>query len=207
MTRLALREEECLWITCARNLRRPYSFFMRARLLPSALLLGVLLLAGCVPQQVDDPIEPAPSATPIFESEDEALAAAVAAYEAYLKVSDEIAADGGANPERLKDLVTAEWYEKEVEGFSAIADSGMFQRGSTTVGHAELQSVADVTDGSRVLLYICVDFSATTFVDANGADVTPGSRASRMNFQVSFESRGPNELLIGGSEPWSASSC
>jgi len=171
---------------------------MRARQLPLILVIGVLLLAGCVPQPAEDPVEPAPSNTPVFASEEEALAAAVAAYEDYLKVSDAIAADGGANPERLKDLVTEEWYEKEVEVFQIIGDAGFHQAGRSSSRNAELQQYNE----DQVIINVCADASETTYVDLNGVDVTSDERATLVTNEVLFEVD-QGDLVLVSSTPWS----
>ena len=180
---------------------------MRARQLPLILVIGVLLLAGCVPQPAEDPVEPAPSSAPVFASEEEALAAAVAAYEEYLKVSDAIAADGGANPERLKDLVTEEWYEKEADVFSSVTETGLFQTGSTQVGRTDLQDFAQDEAPPRIAIYACTDFSGTGFVDASGAEAAPPGRPEILAFQVTFQVTSSGNLRLAGSEPWSEYSC
>ena len=56
---------------------------MRAPTSIAAVALAVLLLSGCVPQQSTDTPTPEPSSTPVFATEEEALAAATAAYAAY----------------------------------------------------------------------------------------------------------------------------
>ena len=176
---------------------------MRAPRLPLILVIGVLLLAGCVPQPIEDPAEPAPSSTPVFASEEEALAAAVAAYEEYLKVSDQIAADGGASPERLKDLVTEEWYEKEVEVIESIKDAGLHQSGATSSRNATIQRLDDTGSGAAdVTIYVCADASATRFLNAQGTDVTPETRNSLITNEVLFSAQSGGQLVLVSSSPW-----
>lgn len=174
---------------------------MRARRSLLVMFLGVILLSGCVPRPAAQPPEPAPSNSPVFASEEEALAAAVAAYEAYLKVSDEIAADGGAHPERLKDLVTEEWYEKEVEVFHLIGQAGIHQDGASTARNAELQQISL----GQLTINICADASATRYLDANGVDVTSADRYTLVTNEVLFQI-GPEQLLLVSSTPWRESS-
>ena len=175
---------------------------MRARLLSSVLLLGVLLLAGCVPQQVDDPIEPAPSATPIFESEDEALAAAVAAYEAYLKVSDEIMQDGGGEPERIEKVAGDPFLSVLLEGYQQMRDMGWISTGSTQMRGEELQSVG----GNIVTLYVCEDVSQIDVQDSTGESVVDQNRPESTLFLATIE-YGQNTSLLTTREVWSAEPC
>ena len=70
------------------------------RILPSIALaaLVVSLFSGCIPTEpLADTPAPQPTSTPVFASEEEALAAAVEAYAGYLEMSDLIASEGGAN--------------------------------------------------------------------------------------------------------------
>lgn len=168
---------------------------------------ALLLLAGCTGQTVVAPSSSPSASAPVFASDEEALEAAVAAYEQYLAVSDQIAADGGANPERLKDLVTPEWYEKEVEVFEKIASAGMSQVGATTVGTVELQRAGLSSEMVEIVVYACTDFSATSWVNSEGHDVTPTARQLRSTFQLTFVGNGSRDLKLDGSEPWSGSSC
>jgi len=192
-----------LWITSAAIFRRLYAVAMRARQFIPVLILGILLLPACVPQPVAQPPEPAPSATPVFASEEEALAAAVAAYEAYLKASDEIAADGGAHPERLKDLVTEEWYEKEVEGFEQFAASGLRASGRTVMENVQIQSyVAFPEIGSEaVWIYLCSDVSGVDVLNDEGTSVVSPDRPERTSFEVGLVLQA-HRLLISSRNVW-----
>lgn len=174
---------------------------MRARWMLVATTLTALLLSGCVPDPVSIPAEPTPSAAPVFASEEEALAAAVEAYEAYLAVSDQIAADGGANPERLKDLVTPEWYEKELEVIGLVRAAGIRQVGDSSSRNAALQQFSSTS----ISIYICADSSNTSFVDSEGIDVTSSSRLTLVTNEVVFDAH-DGELLLARSEPWNEAS-
>lgn len=175
---------------------------MRARRLPLVLLLGVLLLAGCVPQPVDEPSEPTPSTAPIFSSEEEALAAAVAAYEAYLKVSDEIMHDGGSEPERIQKVAGDPFLSVLLEGYQQMRDMGWISIGSTQMRGEELQSV----DGQIVSLYVCEDVSAIDVQDATGASVVERGRPESTLFLATVE-YGANGSLVTSREVWSAEPC
>ena len=84
----------------------------------SALAIVIsLMLGGCVPSAPAASPTPEPSSTPVFASEEEALAAAEEAYAAYLAVIDEIHADGGAGVERLEVVATPEVTNNEADGF------------------------------------------------------------------------------------------
>ncbi|MEO7349354.1 MAG: hypothetical protein ABIW32_05800, partial [Terrimesophilobacter sp.] len=84
---------------------------------PAVLLVATLLLSGCVPSEpVITPV-PEPSVTPIFASDDEALAAATDAYAKYLEVSDAIFASGGQGIEQLSEVLAGKQLQVEKDGF------------------------------------------------------------------------------------------
>jgi len=173
----------------------------------AGLLLSAMLLAGCVPVEPTVTPAPEPSTTPVFASEEEALAAAEEAYAEYLRIEDAVAQEGGVNPQRLREAVTDEWLEKEVEVFEAFAATGNRQVGETSVLDFELQQLVDSGSLVEIVAYVCVDSTPTTFVDPSGADVTPSSRPATTSLQVTLEwSDSRSKLLIADSQPWSGES-
>ncbi|MEO6532751.1 MAG: hypothetical protein ABIO06_04145 [Pseudolysinimonas sp.] len=179
------------------------------RLAPVALASAVLLaLVGCVPSDPHGSPSPHASATPVFASDAEALAAAEKAYAAYLKVSDEIANDGGQNPQRFATVVTPSWLPNEIASASQLASSGRRQDGATTFSQLKLQQVgADEADVSLVA-YTCLNLMGTKILDSGGNDVTPSTRVSMFSVEVSFRSAkdSPSHLLVDSNEPWSGPS-
>jgi len=178
---------------------------MRMQLVAGLALSAVFVLSGCVaPQSIVMPTS-AQTSTPVFASDEEALAAATAAYTEYLRVEDLIAQDGGATPERMKDLVTPEWLNHETATFGDFAKTGHKQVGSSVLKNFTLQSYEDSGKaGGQISAYVCVDFSGTSFVDAGGADVTPAGRPTNGSLEVvlSTGTSRPATFRISGSEQW-----
>jgi len=179
---------------------------MTLRMLAATAALGVaLVVTGCVPSEpVVTPAETGATA-PIFATDEEALAAAVAAYDTYMRVSDQIGSDGGHGYERMEKLVTEDWYETEVEGFKGLIDSNRFLRGSAKFSNPKLQQVLeDPERGASVIVYMCLDLTESRTLDGSGNDVTPEGRAEHIPIEVSFASSAddPIELLIAGVLPW-----
>ncbi len=185
---------------------------MRFRLSrPAATLAAglalVLLLAGCVPP---DPIitpEPGPGATPVFASDEEALAAATDAFANYLRVSDQILAEGGANPDRLLSVATKEWVNAQSTGFEEARTKKLHSVGKTTFDKVSLQQYdSTAADGVGIVrLYLCVDLTAVDVLDANGHSVVSETRPNRIPFEVTFDkSSGPanDQLLVANEEKW-----
>ena len=195
-----------LWKADALTAALRYGFRMRTApaLLVAALVVGTL--AGCVPD--DEPVRPDPSPTvePIFESDEEALAAAVEAYGAYLAVVDEISADGGANPERLKKVATASVYEYELTGFQSYQSESKRTVGTTLVDTVSLQS-ADLSGYSvtgAVAIYACEDYSQVDVLDSDGNSVVAAERKTRWPITVSFDLTGTPSapLIVAAVEDW-----
>lgn len=180
------------------------------RLAASTIAISVaLLLGGCVEPQPNGTPTPNPGATPIFESEEAALAAAEAAYAEYLKVADEIAHEGGSSPQGLENLVTPELLAIQVEDFLAFSATGNRQLGWTSFKTHKLQQIVDLGDGSADLtLYVCVDTSQVRFQDSSGKDVTPTGRETTVPLEVLFQATNQSDttILVARNEPWSGPS-
>lgn len=173
----------------------------------SALLTAafvVLTLAGC---QTADPVvvpQPEPSTTPLFASEEEALAAAEEAFGAYLAVADQIFADGGAEPERLKAVATQSVYDQDLEGFKNYEIEGKRSTGGSTFDSLQLQS-ADLSGyafTSVVVAYLCEDFSAVEVFDSGGSLVSDPSRQTRWPIVATFDAADDGELVVAEVEQW-----
>ena len=180
-----------------------------ARRLASIALLSAagLILSGCVPAdpEVTPPAEPSSEA--IFASDEEALAAATDAYEAYLKMSDLIAQEGGKNPERIAPLVTEEWLAKEIAGNEELIKSGRRLVGNFAMRSTSLQQTfPDGPASVVVVIYACIDPNGSRLLDSHGTDVTPDFLKSPWANEVTLVSSigaAAPKLLLSEEEPWS----
>lgn len=169
-----------------------------------AAALVVLTLTGCQP---DDPVvipQPEPSTTPLFASEEEALAAAEEAFAAYLAVADQIFADGGSNPERLLNVATEAALQKEMPGFDNYASEGKRSEGITTFDSTQLQS-ADLSGYARsgvVVIYVCEDFSGVSVFDSAGGLITKPDRRTRWPVSVSLDVDEDLNLKVSEVDDW-----
>ena len=163
----------------------------RAMRLPAvlAVTLAVLVVSGCgTPDPVVVP-EPESTSTPLFASDEEALAAAEEAYAAYLAVVDQIFADGGINPERLLGVATESVYEDVKEGFENYAADGNRSTGQTSFDRLTLQS-ADLSGFAvteAVIVYVCEDYSGTDVLNSAGESITVAGRQTRWPTVVTFD--------------------
>jgi hypothetical protein len=180
-------------------------------MLPARIVLGivvaataVLALAGCVqpPPRVIPTSEP--SAAPVFASDAAALAAAKKAYVAYLAVSDEVATDGGRNPERFGAVVTKSWLPREVSSAKTLVASKRRQEGSTSVQNITLQQSSQQGHVASVSIYVCLDLSAVHFVDSDSGEnpSTPVTSLVPVEVDLASTSNSASTLLVERNTPW-----
>lgn len=170
------------------------------RFLPAlAVPLVALSFAGCATAPTDStPQNAAVEQAPAFATDEEALAAAQAAYAEYLAVSDQIAREGGANPERLQGLVTKDQFKLEQQNANSLKDQGLHSEGISTfdtfhVANADLDSFS---------AYVCLDVSNSNLVNSSGEIINSANREKRWPLLVTFDLSIPTNILISGSDTW-----
>lgn len=167
----------------------------------------VIALSGCIGGDPLPTLPPTPTATPIFASEEEALAAAEEAYAAYLEVSSLIANEGGVDPERIAPFVTEERLVVELRGFAVAQESGLRILGASSFEAIELQRF-EPGPPALVAFYACWDASTTRVVDINGADVTPTDRVERAVLEVVLTTAADSDhLVLESDEQWPDLDC
>lgn len=182
---------------------------LRTRVAALATAGAVLIaLSGCTTEPEPDPSpkpRPSESAAPIFASDDEALAAAVEAYEAYAAVSSEILAGGGKDPSRIDDVVSPAYAPRLREEFDAFSNAGVSSTGASTIDTVSLVSHEEADGIAHVSVYLCRDVSSVRLFDASGADRTPSEREDRVPSQAFLISSADSAetLLVDGVERWS----
>jgi len=169
-----------------------------ARLL-TPVTLAALLLAGCTPSTPMPAPPPTPDATPVFASDEEALAAAEEAYGKYLATVDAIFADGGLNPERLLDVASRAQYETELSGFKEMENGRLKGTGHATF-ELSLQSYRPTT--GEVVVYSCDDISGTDIITADGTSVVSPERPTRIPYEVRFVG---DPLIVDSRNVWDGS--
>lgn len=166
----------------------------------------VAALAGCDAGPVDPTSSPPPSpAPPIFASDEEALAAAEAAYAAYLAASNQIFRDGGRDRGRIRNVSTSAYADVLEAEFKSFEDHGLRMTGSTDYDIVELVD-ADLATGTTQT-YACLSVGDSKILDADGNDVTVKDRPAVVAVLLTFELGDvAGELVLGGSEAWSGES-
>lgn len=150
------------------------------------LLLLAAALTGCTQPTRLPPPEPSASGEPLFASDEEALAAATAAYEEYLAVVDGALSD----PTQSVDFgsLTDGDALAELEGSrKEFVEQGYRLEGSRVVGGAELQQLFELEGVTTVVAYFCEDVSEVTLLDRNGGSLTTEDRPRFSIFETSIE--------------------
>lgn len=171
-------------------------------------LVVVMALAGCVGANPIPTLPPSPTMTPVFASEDEALAAAEDAYRAYSEMSDLISSEGGVDPERIEPFVSQGQLSQEMDAFAILRESGLRITGETTLEVAEVQEVDLSGTEAQVAFYVCLDISESRVIDSAGQDATPIGRAARYLLEVVMTTvDGKPPFVLESNQPWPDSGC
>ena len=167
--------------------------------------LTAVLLSGCVggaaPTPTSTPTAP-DAAEPIFASDEEALAAAEAAYRAFEDVSQTIAMDGGRDADRIRAVATPTYVTQLLEEFAQYEELGIRIQGSASLDSFSLVGQEAAPDGVVVMMYVCRDVSGVIVRDVTGADVTPADRDDRTPLIASLVADESSQLLVHEVEQW-----
>jgi hypothetical protein len=196
-----------LWITRFGLLLLEYGEQMRTDVRRAGVAVAIaaaLALTACTPPADGHNPSPSPSVTPLFSSDEEALAAAEEAYAAYQRVEDEVFADGGQNGERIKAVATGEALEAAITGFSNFVAKGYRTVGATTFDSARLQQYSgeEFPRDDVITIYVCLDFSTQDVLDKGNKSVVNPNRALRQPFEVSFSRDEAGSILMSSRDPW-----
>ena len=174
-----------------------------AAMLGSAGVLAVAL-SGCAGAPTPSPPSPSSaSAAPIFASDEEALAAAEAAYERFLSTSVAVTNDGGSNADRLEDVASGPALVDEAAAAARFLEKGWRTAGSIGFRVSEVQSVS-VPQGDQavVSLYVCDDLRGLDIVDDGGTSLVVEARVVDVPYTVVVSGRHPLGLKVVEKALW-----
>ena len=171
-----------------------------------ALALLSSLVACATPAPPPKPSPTATTAAPVFATDAEALAAATEAYAAYQSVADQIFAEGGNNPDRLRDVASTRLADPAMDDYLDVQNRGLYATGKNTFDNVKFQSRNEDAPGGRdvVIVYLCEDVSQSDVLDAAGESVVTNERPDRTALQVGFDWRDQNrdKLIVGSEGVW-----
>lgn len=174
-------------------------------LLAAGAVVFLIAVTGCEGAAPHVTVGSTPSSTPVFASDEEALAAAEAAYGAYLEVADQVFAEGGTNPERLASVSTGDQLRLDVDGFRDVARLGQRGIGATVFRDVVLQRYEPVSSMRTVVVYLCEDITDVDVLDSDGTSLVTPSRPNLVTYEVSFDLDYRSVLLVSDKQAWEES--
>ncbi|BAU31882.1 hypothetical protein [Microcella alkaliphila] len=175
----------------------------------AATLAALALGAGLAACADTTRIPPAPTDTgaaePLFASDEEALAAAVAAYEEYAAVVDALLARDAPTTQlrEVAEIKIAESTEAEIEEFLG---GGYTATAPREISASQLQGRISEEDGSElVVLYVCEDLTNVDVVDEAGESVVGERTNPRTEIEVVIRVKPDFEGVVTEREVWNGS--
>jgi hypothetical protein len=166
------------------------------------ITLSIAALASCSSDPGEMPV-PSPSVTPVFASEEEALAAAEKLYGDYVAYANALGQSGWADPSGFEEYVRGEALEEELETATSFRNKGWIQVGDATFDTLQLQQLEDA--GERyvaISIYVCSDVSTVDVIDPTGASVVSADRPPRQPLEVEMTDA-DGALKIERRDAWS----
>ncbi|WP_157432146.1 hypothetical protein [Agromyces italicus] len=161
-----------------------------------------LVLSACTPAAEPSP-EPTPPASesPIFASDEEALAAAVEAYERFLDVSTAVSNDGGRGADRLMSVAIGQALQDEEAAAREFADEKIRTQGDATFTVQELQSV-EQSETATVTIYVCDDIAELDLLDEAGVSIVKRGRVTDVPYTVVATGESGDGLKVSRRDLW-----
>ncbi|WP_411556964.1 hypothetical protein [Plantibacter sp. MPB07] len=164
-----------------------------------ALAVGLLALTACTE------VEPAPppsSTPPVFENEEQALAAVTETVGSFVTVVNTIGAEGGQNPERLDHLLAPDLKEAETAGFVDMAAKGWRTTGEATLRRVELAQWWPRPDAVGVIAVAqaCIDYTGVDVLDSGGTSVVNPERDQLRSTELQLTAA-DGDVLISTKKP------
>lgn len=147
------------------------------------LTAGLLALTACTGPE---PAPPPTTTPPVFENEEQALAAGTEAYESYLGVWNRVVADGGVDPARIDEVTTGELRTFENESLSKLQELGWTFSGAASLEVFTISDWYSKADAAGVLIVgsACVDMTGLQATDGAGASIIKPERPAKRTWAV-----------------------
>lgn len=157
----------------------------------AAVLAAATLGAGLTACADTTRIPPAPNDTgaaePLFASDEEALAAAVEAYEEYLIVADAVLAtpgEGGVDPSTVA-MDSA--LEQLLEAEQRFLDQRLQLAGGRSIENMVAQQLPQRLGDEIGIFYVCEDVTGTDLLDGDGESLVGDERETLTAWEVVLE--------------------
>jgi hypothetical protein len=174
----------------------------------AATALGLVLitagLTSCAtPKTGLQPPEPNPSATPVYASEEEALAAAEELYGRYTKLANAIGQAGWKDTDAYAEVARGRALDSELATAADYSSKGYHQVGNLTFDSLALQQLRDGGSGSVTMtVYVCLDVTDVDVLDRHNRSVISPERLDRQPLEADIDDV-DGQLKVTRSEAWS----
>lgn len=152
----------------------------------SALVLvaGLLALTACTGPE---PTPPPTAPPPVFENEEQALAAVTATYQEFLDISNTILHEGGVNPERIELVASPDVAAIEYDAYSRMRDGGYSTRGDIGLAHLRVLEYYKAPDSVGIVAraFACEVISSVEILDSSGQPQPQPERQTSIGFEIS----------------------
>ena len=164
-----------------------------------AVAIGLLALTACTEAA---PAPPPKSTPPVFENEEQALAAVTETVGSFVTVVNTIGAEGGQEPERLDHLLAPELRDAETAGFADMAAKSWRTTGEATLQRVELVQWWPRPDavGVIAIAQACIDYTGVDVLDSSGTSVVNPERDQLRSTELQLTAA-DGELLISTKKP------
>ena len=131
------------------------------------LTAGLLALTACTGPE---PAPPPKSSPPVFENEEQALAAVTETYQEFMRISNTILVEGGVEVDRIDVIVGDELAEFEHGSLIELAAAGKTLVGAPTLVSTRISEWYPTPDSLGVIAKAksCIDLSSVDVLDAAG---------------------------------------
>ena len=145
---------------------------------PLALVVPVLVLAlvGCSSPTVIPPAAPPSDEAPLFATDEEALAAATAAYEEFLAALDSKLQDPPAEDIDLGDFASSQALDEATESVDRFVTQGLRITDARAVIATELQMFSELSAGVEVVIYACESVEGVDLLNTDGESLVEEGR-------------------------------
>ena len=168
------------------------------------VLAAALAVSGCTPDKPSPVPSVSQSGTPLFASDEEALAAAEEAYAAYLAVVDNVLQSSGDGADSLTSVASGEALEQAAADAAEFRAKDLHTAGNTGLRNIELQdfNLSSGGDGVDVIAYVCEDATGVDLLNASGVSIVGPNRADLTPFEVSFGVASERRLILTSRLLW-----
>ncbi|WP_285026495.1 hypothetical protein [Plantibacter sp. ME-Dv--P-122b] len=162
-----------------------------------ALAVGLLALTACTD------VEPAPppsSTPPVFENEEQALAAVTETYQEFMRISNTILVEGGVDVDRIDVIVGEDLAEFEHGSLIELATAGKTLVGAPALVSTRLSEWYPAPDSLGVIAKAksCIDLTPVDVLDAAGnSTVRPDRPRTRTwAYDVGVGGKGQSDYVL-----------